>query len=148
MLVEKENITDLLPQRPPILMIDSLLYQDDQRTETVFEILDTTMFVRDGEMQEGGIIENIAQTAAARAGYYYKMHNEIPPLGFIGAVSKVRISKYPKVGDRVKTVVEMKSEVFNITLIKGYTFLGDEQIAECEMKIVIDDPRKAQVHSV
>ncbi len=145
MLVDKENITELLPQRPPILMIDTLISQDEERTVTHFEILDTNMFIRDGEFQESGIIENIAQTAAARAGYYYKMHNETPPLGFIGAVSKVKIDRYPKSGDTLRTMVEMKHEVFNITMIKGYTFIGDEQIAECEMKIVIDDPRKAQV---
>lgn len=127
-------------------MIDTLDYQDDQRTETAFEVLSSNMFVRDGKMQEGGVIENIAQTAAARAGYYYQQHNETPPLGFIGAVSKVVIDRYPSVGETLRTVVTMKSEVFNITLITGQTFVGDEQIAQCEMKIVIDDPRKAQVH--
>lgn len=145
MLVDKENITDLLPQRPPILMVDVLMEQDELQTTTHFEVLDMNLFIRDHELQESGIIENIAQTAAARAGYYYKMHNETPPLGFIGAVSKVKINRYPKVGEVLRTRVEMKSEVFNITLIKGFTYVGDEQLAECEMKIVIDDPRKAQV---
>ncbi|MCG8573256.1 MAG: hypothetical protein MI810_00110 [Flavobacteriales bacterium] len=145
MLVNKENITDLLPQRPPILMIDTLMHQDEQKTITNFDVLDSNIFVRDGEFQESGIIENIAQTAAARAGYYYKMHNETPPLGFIGAVSKVKIDRYPKVGETLTTTVEMKNEVFTVTLIKGTTYVGEEKIAECEMKIVIDDPRKAQV---
>ena len=145
MLVNKENITELIPQRPPILMIDSLLDQSQEHSETSFEVLDSNMFVRDGELQESGIIENIAQTAAAGAGYYYKTHNETPPLGFIGAVSKVKIDRYPKVGEVLRTRVEIRNEVFQVSLVKAYTFVGDEQLAECEMKIVIDDPRKAQV---
>lgn len=143
MLVEKNNITDLLPQRHPILMIDSLISQNELVTVTNFEVLDSNMFVRDNELQEGGIIENIAQSAAARAGYYYKIHNQTPPMGFIGAVTKVIIARYPKVGETLRTVIEMKSEVFNITLVKGITFVGEEQIAECEMKIVIDDSKKS-----
>lgn len=143
MLIEKNNITDLLPQRKPILMIDSLLSQNETITVTNFVVSDSNMFVRDNELQEGGILENIAQSAAARAGYYYKIHNEVPPMGFIGAITKVLIARYPKVGETLRTVIEMKSEVFNITLVKGTTFVGEEQIAECEMKIVIDDSKKS-----
>ena len=139
MLIEKKDIESLVPQRSPILMIDELIEQDEQKTVTHFEVLNTNLFIRNGEMEEAGIIENIAQSAAARAGYYYQQQNATPPLGFIGAVSKVKINRYPKVGEKLKTLIEMKSEVFNITLIKGSSFVGDEQIAECEMKIVIDD---------
>jgi len=143
MLVEKNKITELLPQRNPILMIDSLVSQNETFTVTNFEVLDSNMFVRDMELQEGGILENIAQSAAARAGYFYKLHNQVPPMGFIGAITKVLIARHPKVGENLRTVVEKKSEVFNITLIKGVTYIGDEQIAECEMKIVIDDSKKS-----
>ena len=143
MLVDKNNITDLLPQREPILMIDFLISSDETTTVTNFEVRDSNMFVRDNELQEGGIIENIAQTAAARAGYYYKTQNQTPPMGFIGAITKVIIARYPKVGEVLRTMVEVKSEVFSVTLVKGVTFVGEEQIAECEMKIVIDDTKRS-----
>jgi len=143
MLIEKKDIESLVPQRSPILMIDELIEQDEHKTVTHFKVLENNLFIRNDEMEEAGIIENIAQSAAARAGYYYQQQNATPPLGFIGAVSKVKISRYPKVGEQLRTLIEMKSEVFNITLIKGSSFVGDEQIAECEMKIVIDDQAQA-----
>jgi len=146
MLITKDKITELIPQRPPILMIDELVAQDDQQTITAFEIKPDNLFVSDHELEEAGIIENIAQSAAARAGYYYQLHNQKPPLGFIGAISKVIISRYPKVGEKLKTVIVLKSEVFNISLIKGTTFVGETQIAECEMKIVIDDQKTDTIH--
>ena len=123
-------------------MVDSLISQTEDKTVTNFEILATNMFVKDKEMQEAGIIENIAQSAAARAGYYYQKQSMTPPLGFIGAISKLKIDRYPLVGEVLSTVIEMKSEVFNITLIKGTTYIDGAQIAECEMKIVIDDSDK------
>lgn len=149
MLVDKENITDLLPQRAPILMVDTLEEWDKEtrETKTSFVVEESNMFVKDGKLQEGGVIENIAQTAAAGAGYYYKINNETPPLGFIGAVSKVKINRYPNVGEKLHTTVAIKNEVFTVTLVTAYSEVNGERIAECEMKIVIDDPRKAQVHS-
>lgn len=143
MLVEKNNITDLLPQRDPIVMIDSLISQNETTTVTTFEVLASNIFIRDNELQEGGILENIAQSAAARAGYFYKLRNQTPPMGFIGAITKVLIERYPTIGETLRTSIEMKSEVFNITLIKGTTYIDNEQIAECEMKIVIDDSKKS-----
>ena len=143
MLVNKNEIEQLIPQRAPILMIDTLLSQDELKTETTFEVLESNIFIRNNHLQEGGIIENIAQSAAARAGYYYKTNNLTPPLGFIGGISKLEIFANPKVGDVLRTVIEKKNEVFNITLIKGTSFVGEQAIATCEMKIVIDDSTTA-----
>ena len=75
MLIDQANITKLIPQRPPILMIDALLEQDDVSTSTSFEVRSDDMFIRDGKLLPEGMLENIAQTAAARAGYYYHQQN-------------------------------------------------------------------------
>ena len=142
MLVSKDHIKNLIPQREPILMIDELVEQDEHKTVTSFLVTPENMFMRDGKLQEGGLLENIAQSAAARAGYYYHQMNENPPLGFIGAISKVKIEGFPEANDLLKTTIEMKSEVFNITLIRGFVEVNGNIIADCEMKIVIDDNRK------
>ncbi len=146
MLTTKENIPQIIPQRPPIVMIDQLISQEEKQSVTEFQIQPDGLFVRDGKLTEGGIIENIAQTAAAGAGYHYRKQGEVPPLGFIGAVSKVEVLRNPSVGETLRTVVEIKHEVFTVTLVQGTSFVGEEKIAGCEMKIVIDDPRKAQIH--
>ena len=137
MLIDQANITKLIPQRPPILMIDALLEQDDVSTSTSFEVRSDDMFIRDGKLLPEGMLENIAQTAAARAGYYYHQQNATPPLGFIGAITKVEINGQPKIGDVLKTTVSVKSEVFNITLIIGKIERNGEILAQCEMKIVL-----------
>jgi len=90
-LVSKEQITDYIPQRNPILMIDTINYCEDKVIKTNFEVRVDNIFVKDGLLYEPGIIENIAQTAAAKAGYEVKKYGAEPLVGFIGAIKDLII---------------------------------------------------------
>jgi len=136
-LVDKNHITDYIPQKPPIVMIDAIISCDDVSVTTQFEIQVDNIFVQDNFLHEPGVIENMAQTAAAKAGYEAKKQNAEPFLGFIGAIKNLKIHALPKVGDIIKTTVIVKMDVMGITLIGAASTCGDTQIAECEMKIVI-----------
>jgi 3-hydroxyacyl-[acyl-carrier-protein] dehydratase len=98
--------------------------------------------VKDGFLQEPGIIENIAQTAAAKAGYEVKKNGAEPLIGFIGAVKDLKIYDLPKVGDVLRTTVVIKNEVMGVTIIDGTSFVNEHKIAECEMKIFIQQPKE------
>lgn len=136
-IVKKENITSIIPQRAPIVMIDSLETCEKEGASTLFKITEDNLFVSDGVMSESGILENIAQTAAAKVGREYQLLNEPVPLGFIGAISKINIEDLPNVGDEIETVIKIKQEIFDVTLITGICKLGDKKLAECEMKIIV-----------
>jgi 3-hydroxymyristoyl/3-hydroxydecanoyl-(acyl carrier protein) dehydratase len=69
------NILDLLPQRPPFIMIDKLTHFDLKSAETVFTVCEDNLFCVDGVMEEAGIVENIAQTCAARTGLKQHLEN-------------------------------------------------------------------------
>jgi len=139
MLVNREQIHDIIPQRDPITLIHRLKEQEEQFTVCEFDVEEGHLFVENGSLKPAGLVENIAQTAAGRMGYHYMQKNEKPPVGFIGAVSKLEIHDRPTVGETVTTKVSIKSEVFNITLITGESFVGDRKLANCEMKIVINE---------
>lgn len=139
MLTNKKNITTHIPHRFPIIMIDDLVEQKENYTITNFKIEADNIFVRDGEFQESGIIENIAQTAAAGAGYYYVQNKIAQPLTYIGSISKLKIIKYPIIGNSIQTKVEILANALNVTIIKGSIYFNEELISECEMKIVIDN---------
>jgi hypothetical protein len=64
-----ENSLALIPQKPPFVMIDALLFSDEKRTVSSFKIPEKNIFVKEGLFLEPGLVENIAQTAAARAGH-------------------------------------------------------------------------------
>ncbi|MEO8759956.1 MAG: 3-hydroxyacyl-ACP dehydratase [Bacteroidia bacterium] len=136
-LVDKTHITDYIPQKPPIVMIDAIIICDDVSVTTQFEITADNIFVQDDFLQEPGVIENMAQTAAAKAGYEAKKQNAPPFIGFIGAIKDLKIYSLPKVGDVLKTTVTVKMDVMGITLIGAVSECNSTKIAECEMKIVI-----------
>lgn len=138
-LVAKEKIETIIPQRNPIIMIDELVEQTAEQTVCALEVRADNLFVELNELQAPGIVENIAQSAAARAGYHYWLKNEKPPIGFIGAISKLVIHHTPAVGSKLRTIITPKSEVFNITLVAAESYVGNQKVAECEMKIVINE---------
>lgn len=131
------NVLNYIPQRLPIVMIDVLLRVDGAVTETSFTVQQDTLFVKETVFQEPGLIENIAQTAAAGVGYTCALNNTSVPVGFIGAIKNLTIEYLPKVGETVKTRVEVLEEIFDMTLIKGESFVGSMRAASCEMKIVL-----------
>jgi predicted hotdog family 3-hydroxylacyl-ACP dehydratase len=138
------EIYNFLPQRPPMVMIDTLISCQDKTTFTSLEILAENIFVEDGFFTEPGIIENIAQTAAAGVGYMYKNNtseSEVP-IGVIGAVKDLKIYFLPKTGIKIQTEVTVEHEVMNASVITGKVFSESKLVAECEMKIFLT-PKEA-----
>ena len=131
------DIIRYIPQRQPIVMIDTLVAVHEKVTETSFVVKAGALFVEDGVLQEAGLIENIAQTAAAGVGYQCAVNNEAVPVGFIGAVKNLTVDYLPKIGEQLHTRVEVLEEIFDMSLIKGESFVGDKLVLACEMKIVL-----------
>ena len=96
----------------------------------------------DGILHEPGIIENIAQTAAAKAGYEVKKQGAEPLVGFIGAIKDLVIYKLPEVGELLETTVTLKMDIMGITLVDGESSCKGEKVAACEMKIFIQKPEQ------
>lgn len=138
--VSEIDIQTLLPQRPPFLLIDRLLHFDMQKTVTEFEVRAENPLVRDGRLSEAGIMENIAQSCAARIGYInVYILKDIVRIGMIGSVKDLEISFMPAVGSKLETTIDLVSEVFNITLVDAKVMCGGEQVATCQMKISLTD---------
>ena len=138
-----KNINDLIPQKFPFVMIDQLDDSDETSTRCSFTIRDENIFTVDGAFREAGLIENIAQTAAARVGFIAMMEKKNVPVGFIGAVKNLEINDLPKTGETIVTEIKITNTVFDVTIISGTVCLGDKIIAQCEMKIVINPELKA-----
>lgn len=136
MQLENLDIKTLLPQQVPFVMVDTLLRCDNIVTQTRFYINEGHVFTSNGVLTEPGILENIAQTCAARMGYINSiMKGGDVKLGFIGAVKNMKFYKLPPVGSSIETSIEVQNEVFNMLLVQAKVFAGNECIAECEMKI-------------
>lgn len=137
MTLPTQDVLTLIPQRPPFVMVDTLVSASDDTTVTTLLVLPENVLVSDGELSEAGLTENIAQTAAAGAGYAtHQLGKPVQP-GFIGAVKNLEVFALPKVGDTIETEVKIENQVFDVSIIKGKITCGGSTIAQCEMKIFI-----------
>jgi 3-hydroxyacyl-[acyl-carrier-protein] dehydratase len=136
-MADFEKITAYIPQRPPFVMVDKILSVSEQETITSFEIQADNLLCENGVFYEAGLIENIAQTVAAGAGYRRKEENSDPEIGFIGAVKKLKISSLPKIGNTIKTAVNLITRFENALIVQGSVFENEISIAKCQMNIFI-----------
>ena len=132
------NIIDLIPQRAPIVMVDEFLGIEESVSKSSLTVREDNIFVDDATLSECGLIEHIAQSAAARVGHIFNTLNRPIPIGYIGSVNDFAIAAHPKVGDTIYTTIEVIQEVFNITLIRAVCVVNDAEIATCKMKIFLD----------
>ena len=137
-MVPITDIEALIPQRPPFVMIGKLLHYDDTVTSTSFCIEADNIFVENGFFKEPGLVENIAQSAAARAGYVAKTGNKPVQVGYIGAVNNLEIFSLPLVGDELTTEIKVENQIFDVTLISGKISCKGQPVAACKMKIFMN----------
>lgn len=133
------DILQLIPQRPPFVMVETLESCDDTGATTTFTVKTDNIFIENNELTEPALVENIAQTCAARIGYICQQGNKPVPVGFIGAVQQLRINSLPKVGNVLNTSITVKNQIFNATIVEGEITCNGESIAGCEMRIFIAD---------
>lgn len=132
------EIIDLIPQREPIVMVDKFVGITNGISETQLTIKNDNIFVENDCFTEFGLIEHIAQSAAARVGYICRKENKPISIGYIGAISNMEIVFLPKINDILETRIEILQEVFNITLIKAESFTDSRLAASCQMKIFLN----------
>jgi len=118
-------------------MVDSLFECDEKYVRTGFTPGAGNIFSEGGYFTEPGLIENMAQSAAAGTGYFYNSQNKPSPVGYIGAIKDFSLSKLPGVNETFTTEVKVVAEVMNASVIKGNITCNGEEIASCEMKIFL-----------
>ncbi|MFL5763260.1 MAG: hydroxymyristoyl-ACP dehydratase [Bacteroidia bacterium] len=141
-ILQGAAVSALIPQKPPMEMVDKLWSNDDTTTVSGFHIEADNVFCENGFFTEPGLTENIAQTAALRLGYMIaemRKNGETgpPPLGYIGAVKNLLIHRLPPSGSELLTEVVVQANVFEVTLITAKSTFNGTLAAECEMKIFI-----------
>ena len=120
-------------------MVDELLCVNGDEASCQLTVRKDNFFIdEDGLMAEPGLIEHIAQSASAFAGYRaIEAGATEPPVGYIGEVKNFHLYKRPNIGDILITTITMGPEVEGITIIRGETKCGNDVIADTQMKIFV-----------
>lgn len=130
------DILELLPQRPPFVMVNHLADYSETQSSCDLTIRKANVFCENGEFAAAGLIEHIAQTCAARLGYYNKYVLKVGVrLGFIGEVKDLDIVRLPREGETLNTTIVVMQEIFDVTLVTAEVRVGEETIATTRLKI-------------
>ena len=132
------DLHTVLPQQEPFVMVGSLIAFDAGSSVTETLIREDNIFVDNGHFSASGMMENIAQTCAARVGFYnkYVLHKDVQ-VGFIGAVRNYVVHSLAPVGEMVITRVDILQDVFGMTLANAQVTCRGEVIAEAEIKLAV-----------
>ncbi|MBL7137681.1 MAG: 3-hydroxyacyl-ACP dehydratase [Bacteroidales bacterium] len=130
---EKINI----PQKPPMVMVDKLITAAHGIVEASFLIKEDNVFCDHGLFTEAGLVENMAQTAAAGVGSKPGIEGKEPPVGFIGGIRNLKILQFPVAGDELFTRITVEHEVLDASVVLGEVFLNNKLITSCQLKIFL-----------
>jgi predicted hotdog family 3-hydroxylacyl-ACP dehydratase len=136
-LATRNDITQYIPQRDPMVMVHNILQVKDDSAITEFEVLPDNVFVKEGFLREPGLLENIAQTAAAQMGYTHIKQGLSIPIGYIASIKDLRVVSLPPAGILLNTSVQVINQVMNIIQIEGLVKSDGKVICRCEMSIFV-----------
>jgi predicted hotdog family 3-hydroxylacyl-ACP dehydratase len=132
------DVHTVLPQQEPFVMVGQLISFTEDASATETEIKESNIFVDNGYFSPSGMMENIAQTCAARVGFYnkYVLHKDVQ-VGFIGAVRNYVINELPPAGSVIHTKVDILQDIFGMTLANAEVVCGDKVYATAEIKLSV-----------
>lgn len=136
--IHGDMILELIPQRPPMVMVDSFYGIEDEVSRSALTVTADNAFCIGGSLAEPGILEHMAQSAAARIGYIYRDRGKDVPLGFIASIEKMQFYGTVREGSVLETEVTVLQEIFGISLVRVETRSAGDLIAAGNMKIFLE----------
>lgn len=132
-------IKQLIPQRPPIMMVDKVVSCDEVDARTTFKVNSDNIFLENNRFTAPGIIENMAQSCAARMGCIDLLHDKPIKIGYIGDIRDAEIIMLPQVGETLYTEVHVSEDIFDIVLAEVIVKSRNSVIARARMKVAKTD---------
>lgn len=139
-------ITDLIPQRPPFVMVDRLISCCITDAVTELTVRPDNIFCDNDNLSQPGMLENMAQSCAAKMGWLNMTRNEAVKIGMIGEIKNCKFVRQPKVGERVTTYVHIVEDIFNLTLATVTMKIGEEILASTTIKIATVDETPEKIN--
>ncbi len=137
MIVNEKDILQFIPQRPPMVMVDTLLEYATDKAMAQLHLSCDNLFCKDGKFHAPGLIEHMAQTAALHAGYKAAQNGELPKAGVIGSIKRFTIYELPNDSDTLTSTVSIQPVLSNTLIVKGETFVEEHLIAKGELYIFL-----------
>lgn len=131
------DILSLIPQRPPFVFVSRLLTADEEHAVAEYTIPADCPLLQGERFTTAGLLENMAQTCAARIGYLQVAQQQPVRIGYIGALNPLDVRAWPQAGDTITCEVVLTESVFDISLFHCTSRRGDTLLAEGNLKLAL-----------
>ncbi|MBO0591050.1 ABC transporter permease [Cellulophaga sp. E16_2] len=146
--LDKIDISNFLPHRPPFLFLDKILILNDEEVSTSFLIKEDNLFVENNHFNEMGLVENAAQTCSSIVGKSYFDDEDTEGkgaklIGFISAIKKITAFSCPQVGSTIisnaKLTSRFDTESYSVCSLECHIFEESTLLLICELNLIIKD---------
>ncbi|HLS70724.1 MAG TPA: hypothetical protein VK027_03605 [Chitinophagaceae bacterium] len=134
------KILKLLPHRDPFVLVSNLLESTSSHTITQFQIDKNQLLVENNVLSAAGLIENMAQTAAAGLAYQSQLGKDTdqnPTVGYIGQIKNLKIYFRPEIGSVIETKTTNVHQVMNAHIVDAEVLLGEDIVARAEVRVFL-----------
>ena len=135
--MKKYDIRHLIPQAEPFVMIDNVIFVEENSLSTELHIRHDNVFCENNKFQEAGLIEMMAQTAACLTGIRNNASGKTIETGYIGMIKNLNVYQLPKCGSTIVSTIYEVKQIMNVVIIKGHVKHENNLIAESEYRIYL-----------
>ena len=133
-----QKLYELLPHRPPMLMIDELLRSDERSAEARVCFKGKELATNRGEVLEWALIESLAQTVAALQGSIAQKLGSPPGRGMLTGVRDFRFHGLADADALLELSVEIERRLDPFALVRGRVRQGERLIAEGGLNFYVE----------
>ncbi|MDF1580909.1 MAG: hypothetical protein P1P74_09050 [Desulfuromonadales bacterium] len=126
---------NLLPHRPPMMLIDRLLTYQPDRSGSAEVTLGSDCVLVDGTLNRVALVEMMAQTYAALKGYEDLSQGKPVLEGFLVGIRKARFAADAQVGDTLIVKVATIGAIDGFYMIRSSVRRDDTILAEGTLKL-------------
>ncbi|CAN5901394.1 3-hydroxy-fatty acyl-ACP dehydratase [soil metagenome] len=139
-------VSDYLPHRPPMLLIDHIVEVTDNRAVCRTTIHPDCVFARDGVVHPSAMIEIVAQACAIWVGVTSSRKGGAPQVGFLVACREVAfaVDRFC-IGDELTIAVTKVLGEDQLAVFSGIVSRGDEECVTIQLSVV--DAERAGAHA-
>jgi len=130
------DAAQLVPHKPPMLMIDRLLEVRERASLSEMTVLQEMVFVgKDGKLDEASYPEIMSQAIAAQEGFRRLGSRNPQQEGFLLGIKNIEILGSAKVGDVLRISMFKVAKYGDFGIIQGEVKRGDTVISRGELKV-------------
>ncbi len=133
------DVLELIPHRPPMVMIDRLVRCDAASAEATKTFREGEYGVGGGRVEDSLLVECVAQTVAAMQGYAHKQQGGRPSQGMLVGIDDFSVHAAASAGVPLTIEVSITHTVGQFRIVSGSVTQQGKLVAQGQVKVFLQE---------